>query len=145
MKVLAWYSFIFYGVIIIMALFYEGIKMPAEKKIFLLEIAINIPFFSWCVLFCLRFFLFFSFLVQAVQFLPSFPLQRVSAGRTTAGMTLIGDALKCFCLQNIQRHMRPGRALVSRFFPSLKNCQRYLIEIGQLYLFCCLPETGLQA
>lgn len=57
MKVLGWYSFIFYGIIIIiMVLFYEGIKMPAEKKIFLCEIAINIPFFSWHVLLCLFFF-----------------------------------------------------------------------------------------
>lgn len=63
MKVLAWYSFIFYGIIIIMALFYEGIKMPAEKKFFLLEIAINIPFFSRCMLFCLVFGLFFFFFI----------------------------------------------------------------------------------
>lgn len=45
---------------------------------------------------------FFLFLVQVLWFLSFFPLQRVSAGRATAGMTFIGDALKCFCLQNIQ-------------------------------------------
>lgn len=143
MKVLAWYSFIFYGIIIIMALFDKGVKMPTEKKTFLLEIAINYPFiFLLCVV--LPFF-FFPVSCPAVQFLSSFPLQRISAGRATAGLTLIGDALKCFCLQNIERHTRAGRGLVSRFFSSLKNCQRNLIEIGQLYLFCCLPETGLQA
>lgn len=50
-----------------------------------------------CVVLPFFFFLFpFTFLVQAVWFLSSVSLQRISAGRTTAGMTLIGDALSAF-------------------------------------------------
>lgn len=49
---------------------------------------------------------FFPPFVQVVWFLSSLSLQRISAVRTTAGMTLTGDVPKCFCLQNIHRDAR---------------------------------------
>lgn len=74
-------------------------KCLLKGKFFFLKITINITF-TLCV--CT----FSSLLVQVVWFLSSLLQQRICAGGATAGMTLTGDAQKCFCLQNIRRDAR---------------------------------------
>lgn len=76
-------------------------KCLLKGKFFFLKITIRITF-TLCVCVCV----FSSLLVQVGWFLSSILQHRICAGGTTAGMTLTGDALKCFHLQNIHRDAR---------------------------------------